>query len=61
VLNHAPRHENVWGSARIAVSGQLHVPAALPPRKEPPEPIGKEVGWVPEPAWTPFLFHIGSI
>jgi hypothetical protein len=34
------------------VSGQLHALAALPPGKEPPVPIGYEVGWTPEPVWT---------
>jgi hypothetical protein len=34
------------------VSGQLHAPAALPPEKEPPVPIGYEAGWAPEPVWT---------
>jgi hypothetical protein len=34
------------------VSGQLHVPAVLPPGKEPPVPIGYEAGWAPEPVWT---------
>jgi hypothetical protein len=34
------------------VSGQLHAPAALPPGKEPPVPIGYEVGWTSEPVWT---------
>jgi hypothetical protein len=34
------------------VSGQLHAPAALPPGKEPPVPIGQEVRWTPEPVWT---------
>jgi hypothetical protein len=29
----------------LEVSGQLHAPAALPPGKEPPVPIGQEVGW----------------
>jgi hypothetical protein len=29
----------------MEVSGQLHVPAALPPGKEPPVPIGYEGGW----------------
>jgi hypothetical protein len=33
----------------MEVSGQLHDPAALPPGKEPPVPIGKEAGWAPEP------------
>jgi hypothetical protein len=27
-------------------------PYALPPEKEPPVPIGQEVGWTPEPVWT---------
>jgi hypothetical protein len=27
-------------------SCQLQVPVALPPEKEPPVPIGQEVGWV---------------
>jgi hypothetical protein len=31
------------------VSGQLHVPAALPGEEEPPVPIGYEAGWAPEP------------
>jgi hypothetical protein len=34
------------------MSGQLHCPVALPPGKEPPIPIGYEVGWTAEPAWT---------
>jgi hypothetical protein len=36
----------------MKVSGQLHVPAALLPGKELPVPIGYEVGWTPDPAWT---------
>jgi hypothetical protein len=32
-LSLSPRHE-------MEVSGQLHAPAALPPAKEPPIPIG---------------------
>jgi hypothetical protein len=28
----------------MEVSGRLHAPAALPPGKQPPEPIGKEGG-----------------
>jgi hypothetical protein len=36
----------------MKTSGQLHVPAALPPGKEPLIPIGYEAGWVPEPFWT---------
>jgi hypothetical protein len=34
------------------VSGQLHVPTALPPGKGAPVPIGQEVGWTPETVWT---------
>jgi hypothetical protein len=34
------------------VSGQLHAPAALLPGKEPPVPIGKKNGWVPNLVWT---------
>jgi hypothetical protein len=34
------------------VSGQLHVPATLPSGKDPPPPIGEEVGWTPESVWT---------
>jgi hypothetical protein len=26
--------------------------SALPPRKEPPVPIGQEAGWDSEPVWT---------
>jgi hypothetical protein len=33
------------------VSGQLHAPVALSPGKEPPVPIGEEVGWTPAPVW----------
>jgi hypothetical protein len=36
------------------MSGPLHAPAALPSEKEPPVPIGWEVGWVSEPFWTPW-------
>jgi len=37
----------------MEVSGQLHAPAALPPRKEPPVSTGQEaVGWVAEPVWA---------
>jgi len=32
--------------------GQLHAPAALPPRKDPLETIGLEAGWTPETVWT---------
>jgi hypothetical protein len=40
-----------WPRHYLEVSGQLHAPAALPPRKEPPVPIGEEVGWTSEPVW----------
>jgi hypothetical protein len=33
------------------VSGQLHAPDTLPPRKEPLLPIGQEAGWAQEPVW----------
>jgi hypothetical protein len=33
----------------MEVGGQLHVPAALPPGKEPLVPIGEEAVWAPEP------------
>jgi len=36
----------------MEVSGQLHAPAALSPRKEFLVPIGQEAGWAPELAWT---------
>jgi len=50
-FNLAPRHEGVLGSEGISprflelctrwwLSGQLHDPAALPPGKEDPVPIG---------------------
>jgi hypothetical protein len=34
------------------VSGQLRAPAALPPGKEPPVPIGQEAECAPESVWT---------
>jgi hypothetical protein len=50
LINWASRHEDVSGSGSIAppfltsaldgVSDQLHFTAALPPRKEHPEPFG---------------------
>jgi hypothetical protein len=40
-----------WPRHQMEVSGQLHVPAALPPGKEPLVPTGQEVGWTPEPVW----------
>jgi hypothetical protein len=30
----------------MGVSGQIHVPVALLPEKNPPVPIGLEAGWV---------------
>jgi hypothetical protein len=33
----------------LEVTDQLHAPAALPPEKEVPLPIGQEIWWVPEP------------
>jgi hypothetical protein len=33
----------------MEVSGQLHVPAALSPGKEPLLALGEETGWAPEP------------
>jgi len=35
----------------MEVSGQLQLPAALPPGEEPLEPNGKEARWAPEPVW----------
>ena len=34
-----------------AVGGQLHAPAALPPKKDP-VPVVQEAGWAPGPVWT---------
>jgi len=36
----------------MEVSGQLNAPVTLPPRKEPPVRVGKEVGWAAEPVCT---------
>jgi hypothetical protein len=36
----------------MEMSGQLHIPATLPPEKEPLIPTGEETGWTPEPVWT---------
>jgi len=36
----------------MEVSGQLHVPSALHPGKEPQVPNGWEAGWVLEPVRT---------
>jgi hypothetical protein len=38
-----------WPRHLLEVSGQIHAPVALPQGKEPPLPIGQEVGWTPEP------------
>jgi hypothetical protein len=40
----------------MEVSGQLHVPDALPLGKEPLVPIGQEAGWAPEPFWTRWCY-----
>jgi hypothetical protein len=34
------------------MNSQLHVPAALPPRKNPPVPIGQKSGCAPGCVWT---------
>jgi len=39
----------------MEVSGQLHAPAALPPEKELPKPIGEEAGWASEPEYNDLL------
>jgi hypothetical protein len=36
----------------MEVSGQLHVPAALTPRKKSPVAIGHQVGWAKKPVWA---------
>jgi hypothetical protein len=36
----------------MEMSGQLHDPAALPPRKEPQVPIGEKTEWATEHVWT---------
>jgi hypothetical protein len=36
----------------LEVSGQLHVPAALTPGKEPAVRTGYEAGWAPQPVWV---------
>jgi hypothetical protein len=45
LINKAQRHEDVWENEDTAppfleVSGQLHAPDVLPPKKKPPVPIG---------------------
>lgn len=37
---------------QMEVSSELHYPAALPPEKKPPVPIGQESGLASELAWT---------
>jgi hypothetical protein len=37
---------------QMEVNGQLHVPAALLPRKPPAVPIGCEAGWASKTVWT---------
>ena len=39
-------------SALHRVSGNLHITAALPSRKEPPAPLEYESGWTPQPVWN---------
>jgi len=36
----------------MEVSGHLHAPATLTPRKSPLVPTGQEAGWAPELVWT---------
>jgi hypothetical protein len=36
----------------MELSGQLHVPAALPPEGEFSVPIGQEAGWAAKPVWS---------
>jgi hypothetical protein len=38
----------------MEVSGKLHDPAALPPGKETPVPLGLEAAWAPEPVWMQY-------
>jgi hypothetical protein len=42
----------LWPRHYKDMSGQLHVPAALPPKKELLVPIEYEAGWASEPFWT---------
>lgn len=37
------------------VSGQLHVPAALPPEKESVVPAKQKAGWAPQPVLTSWV------
>jgi hypothetical protein len=39
---------HVFLTSELVGGGQIHAPAALPPGKEPPVPIGKEAVWAPE-------------
>jgi hypothetical protein len=57
IFNWAPRHGGVLGECRYSSTHfyfgtRRREVAALPPGKEPPIPIGYEVGWAPEPVWT---------
>jgi len=36
----------------MEASDQLHDPAALSPRNDPPVPTWNEAEWAPKPAWT---------
>jgi hypothetical protein len=58
----APHHEYVLGEWRhistfhaltlaLSGSGQLDVPATLPPAEEPLVPTEQVAGWAPEPVW----------
>jgi hypothetical protein len=39
----------------MEVSGELHAPVTLPPRREPPAFIVQETEWAPEPVWTMWI------
>jgi hypothetical protein len=39
----------------MEVSGQLHIPSALPPGKELLILIEYETKWVPQPVWTLYI------
>jgi hypothetical protein len=41
-----------WTSALAGDELSVHASVALPPAKDPPVPIGQEVGWTAEPIWT---------
>jgi len=54
VFSYVPRHEDIWGTGRIASSilnlgtwwrcGQVHAPAALPPGKGRRYPLDRRMG-----------------